>query len=149
MDDMTDCQKKKIFFYPRMWKHPKHSVYRKIRHHLVQCLVAYFLFLSLIYFERMTKNRIGVLIMQHTQGCIQCWAFCRPENMKRVLRWKASSHPLSALAVHRSAKLRWFSFLRPWGPPTLDSGRPSRSLGLVPVGFRSLLCFMPSERQAF
>lgn len=54
---IAKCEKKKIFLLPRMCKHSKHSsVHRKVRHHLVQCVVAYFLFLSLIYVERMTNG---------------------------------------------------------------------------------------------
>ena len=54
------CKEKKIFLFPNMCTHSKHSrVYRKVRHHLVQCVVAYFLFLSLIYIERM-RNRTEV-----------------------------------------------------------------------------------------
>ena len=50
-------KEKKIFLFPHMCTHSKHSrVYRKVRHHLVQCVVAYFLFLSLIYIERMTNR---------------------------------------------------------------------------------------------
>lgn len=57
---IAKCKEKKIFLFPNMCTHSKHSrVYRKVRHHLVQCVVAYFLFLSLIYIERM-RNRTEV-----------------------------------------------------------------------------------------
>lgn len=54
---IAKCKEKKIFSFPHTCTHAKLSrVYRKVRHHLVQCVVAYFLFLSLIYTETMTNR---------------------------------------------------------------------------------------------
>lgn len=48
---------KKNLFFPCLWRLSKHSnIYSEVRHHLVPCVVPYFLFLSLIYTERMTNR---------------------------------------------------------------------------------------------
>lgn len=145
MDAMTHCliYIKRIFLFPHTCKYSKHSnVYRKVRRHLVRCVVAYFLFLSLIYIKRMTsRTEFGLWLCNADRDSSS------DKDSAASKAWYSCFKGMTRLPSGCNTTMR---HLPSSGlVPTFDNGRPSRSLGLISAGFKILLFFLSSERWMF